>query len=244
MNQTVIITGASRGIGREIAIRFAEKNNNVVLNYLNSHCEINEVALELEQENLSFCLYRADVSNRFEVDKMVDYCIKKYGQVDVLVNNAGISEYELFTNISEDQWDKMMSVNLKGAFNCTQSVLKYMLPNKKGRIINISSIWGITGAACEVHYSVSKAGLIGMTKALAKELGPSNITVNCIAPGIIETDMIESLTKKEKESLRDQTVLGRFGTCGDIANCVMFLASDDSAYLTGQIISPNGGYLI
>lgn len=243
MNKVVIITGASRGIGKEMAIQFARHHFHVVINYLHSKEEAESLAAQLKKEELSYGLYQADVSSRSEVDAMVAYAIATFGRIDVLINNAGISEVSLFTDLSEDQWDRMINVNLKGAFNCTQSVLRHMLPNKQGKIINMSSIWGMVGGACEVHYSVSKAGLIGMTKALAKELGPSNIHVNCIAPGIVDTEMLDHLSTNEKEALVDQTALGRLGTAGDVAKCALFLASDDSNYLTGQVISPNGGYL-
>jgi 3-oxoacyl-[acyl-carrier protein] reductase len=175
---------------------------------------------------------------------MVDFCIKKYAGLDILINNAGISQSKLFTDIEEHDWDEMININLKGVFNCAQSVLRYMLPRKRGKIINVSSVWGIVGASCEVHYSAAKAGVIGFTKALAKELGPSNIQVNCIAPGIIKTEMLDSYSPQELDDLKNSIPLMRLGRPEEIAACALFLASKDADYITGQVISPNGGFVI
>ncbi|HGM3259141.1 TPA: SDR family oxidoreductase, partial [Clostridioides difficile] len=183
-------------------------------------------------------------SNREDVENMVDYCIKEFGGLDVLVNNAGVSQDKLFTDITDEDWDNMMNINLKGSFYCSQVALKYMISEKKGNIINISSIWGISGASCEVHYSITKAGIIGMTKALAKEVGPSNIRVNSIAPGVINTDMLSGYNEEDIDALVEETPLMRLGTPEDIANCAIFLASDKSNFITGQVISPNGGFVI
>lgn len=198
----------------------------------------------LNEKNFSVKLFKADISNREDVEDMVDYCIKEFGGLDVLVNNAGVSQDKLFTDITDEDWDNMMNINLKGSFYCSQVALKYMISEKKGNIINISSIWGISGASCEVHYSITKAGIIGMTKALAKEVGPSNIRVNSIAPGVINTDMLSGYNEEDIDVLVEETPLMRLGTPEDIANCAIFLASDKSNFITGQVISPNGGFVI
>lgn len=236
--KTILITGASRGIGRETAINLASKGNKVIANYLNSE----EQAQRLNQENDNIEIYKADVSKREEVSKMVDYVIKKYGKIDVLINNAGIDEYKLFTDITDEDWNRMINTNLYSVFCASQEVAKNMIHEKSGCIINISSIWGMVGASCEVHYSVSKAGVIGLTKALAKELGPSNIRVNAIAPGCIDTDMNKDLTDEEIKDVIDVTPLGKIGKTIDIARCINWLIEDE--FTTGQVISPNGGWII
>lgn len=242
--KTAIITGASRGIGKETAQLFANNGYNVLINYNSSKSKAVELCQSLINKGFSADVFKADVARRAEVDEMVGYCIEKFGNIDVLVNNAGISKISAFGDISETEWDEIITVNLKGVFNCCQSVLPYMLKNKKGWIINISSIWGMTGASCEVHYSAAKAGVIGLTKALAKELGPSNIQVNCIAPGIIETDMNSNIGDEESGKLKENTPLMRFGTALEIAHSILFLASEDVSFITGQVISPNGGFVI
>jgi len=243
-SKTVLITGASRGIGRETARLFAQNGYNVLINYNRSKLAAEELCASLKKNGLSADTFKADVSIRSEVDRMVERCIDKFGSIDVLVNNAGISRISVFGDISEKEWDEVLSVNLKGVFNCCQSVLPHMLKNKKGRIINVSSIWGIAGASCEVHYSAAKAGVIGLTKALAKELGPSNIQVNCVAPGIIETGMISYMNDEESKTLKENIPLMRFGTVSDVAHSILFLASEESAFFTGQVLSPNGGFVV
>ena len=243
-SKAMIITGAAKGIGRAIANLFAENGYKVLINYCSSDKDAKELGTELAKKGCEFCLYKADITKRREVDEMVAFCVNEFGTVDLLINNAGISESKLFMDISEEDWDHMMDVNLKGAFNCTQSVMETMVSNKQGKIINISSIWGMVGASCEVHYSTAKAGMIGFTKALAKELAPSNIQVNCIAPGIIETDMIKSFTNEEIDMMKDEIPLGELGKVHDIAECAWYLATTGGDYLTGQVISPNGGMVI
>ncbi|NMC56237.1 MAG: SDR family oxidoreductase [Eubacteriaceae bacterium] len=244
MNNTVLITGASRGIGKAIAELFAENGYNVVINYRSSDIKANELYNKLVRNNRSAMLIKADVAVREQVDEMYAKIKSAYGGVDVLINNAGIAEQKLFTDVSEDDWDNMFDINVKGMFNCTQAVLNDMISNKYGKIINISSIWGLVGASCEVAYASSKAAVIGFTKSLAKELGPSNICVNCIAPGIIDTDMNASLDDNAIKELKEQTPLIRLGSPEDIANLALYLASEKANFITGQIISPNGGFVI
>ncbi|ALP03808.1 TPA: SDR family oxidoreductase [Clostridioides difficile] len=242
--KTVLITGGARGIGKAMSKAFAKEGYNVLVNFNKSENEAKELYTILNEKNFSVKLFKADISNREDVEDMVDYCIKEFGGLDVLVNNAGVSQDKLFTDITDEDWDNMMNINLKGSFYCSQVALKYMISEKKGNIINISSIWGISGASCEVHYSITKAGIIGMTKALAKEVGPSNIRVNSIAPGVINTDMLSGYNEEDIDALVEETPLMRLGTPEDIANCAIFLASDKSNFITGQVISPNGGFVI
>jgi len=241
---TVIVTGASKGIGRAIAELFAFNGYNVVANYNNSKEEALSLISYLKSSGLSAELFKADVSSRAEVDEMVDFCLDRFGGLDVLLNNAGISQSQLFTDITEREWDNMMNVNLKGVFNCSQSVLRHMLPAKKGKIINISSMWGLVGGSCEVHYSAAKAGVIGLTKALAKELGPSNIQVNCIAPGVIQTEMLSEYSENDIDSLICETPLMRIGQPRNIAHSALFLSGPESDFITGQVLSVNGGFVI
>lgn len=244
-NKTVIITGASRGIGKSAAEEFCRKGWNVLVNYLHSEIEAIQLLATLNHIRTGSAeIFQADVTQREQVNQMVDYCVKKFGSLDVLVNNAGISRQTLFTDITETEWDEVMDVNLKGVFNCCQSVLPFMLERKSGSIINISSMWGLTGASCEVHYSAAKAAVIGLTKALAKELGPSNIRVNCVCPGVINTDMISDLSPQDRQDLENATPLMRLGTPQDVAHCIYFLASPEAAFFTGQVLSPNGGFVI
>lgn len=245
MSKTVIVTGGAKGIGRQIAIDFGKDGYNVCINYNTSEKEALELEKILLNDGLNCMIYKADVSIRSQVDNMVDAALKRFGTIDVLVNNAGICEYSLFTDITEESFKKMLDVHLTGMFNSTQSVLKkYMINNKSGKIINISSMWGITGGSCEVHYSTAKAGMIGFTKALAKELGLSNITVNAVAPGVIETDMIKELTPDDLKAISEEIPIARIGRPEDVSGVVLFLASDKADYITGQVISPNGGMVI
>ena len=234
----ILVTGASRGIGREIAKSLAEKGNIVIANYNKSE----EQAQKLKEENENIEIYRADVSKREEVKQMIDFIIKKYGKIDVLINNAGISENKLFTDVTDEDWQKIINTNLYSVFCVTQEVLPNMIHNKKGCIINISSVWGIVGASCETIYSVAKAGIDGLTKSLAKELGPSNIRVNSIAPGIIDTEMNKNLKVEDINNIKEEIPLERIGKTTDISKCVQWLIEDD--YTTGQVISINGGWVI
>ena len=226
IKKKALITGASRGIGREIARLFAKNNYNVVINYNNSQKEAEELLEELTKENCSVRIFKADVSNVNEANALVNYTIGQFEKIDVLVNNAGISRYNTFTDISYEEWHEVMNVNLNSVFYVTKKALQYMLDEHSGKIINISSMWGLVGSSNEVHYSTSKAALIGMTKALAKELGPSNIQVNAIAPGVIETDMLSDISDETIEMLKYETPLMRIGKPIDIARCALFLAEE------------------
>ena len=238
MEKIVLVTGASRGIGREIAKELAQKGYRVIANYNKSR----EEAEKLQQENENIEIYKADVSKREEVTKMVQDVIKKYGKIDILINNAGISQEKLFTDVTDEDWNTMINNNLYSVFCVTQEVLPNMINRKQGCIINISSIWGMVGASCETIYSVAKAGIDGMTKSLAKELGLSNIRVNSIAPGYIDTDMNKNLTEQEVKEIEQEIPLGKIGKTIDIAKCVNWLIEDE--YTTGQVISINGGWVI
>ena len=242
MEQVAIITGASRGIGREIAKSLAKQNIKVIANYNNSEEKANELKKELEEEGIVVDIVKADVSKREEIKKLVNYAIENYGKIDILINNAGISEYKLFTDETDEDWNKVINTNLYSAFATSQEVIPNMIKNKNGCIINISSVWGMVGASMEVLYSVSKAGIDGLTKALAKELGPSNIRVNAIAPGIVDTDMCKNFTKEELKSITEEIPLERIGKVEDISKCINWLINDN--YTTGQIISINGGWII
>lgn len=237
-----IVTGASRGIGREVAKELAESGITVIANYNKSEEEAKKLQQELEEQNFKLEIFKADVSKREDVKKLVEYTIEKHGKIDILINNAGISEYKLFTDETDEDWDKLINTNLYSAFAMSQEVIPNMVHNKKGCIINISSIWGIVGGSLEVLYSISKAGLDGMTKALAKELGPSNIRVNSIAPGMINTKMNSKFTEKEIEEIKEEIPLERLGDSQDIAKCIKWLIEDN--YTTGQVISINGGWVI
>lgn len=244
--KTVLVTGGSRGIGKAIVYAFANAGYNVLLNYNRSEQSAKDIVNDLKDCTGIVEMFKADVTNREEVDAMVEYAVKEFGGIDVVVNNAGVSQVGLFTDIEEDEWKRVIDVNLTGVFNVTQSALKQgMLSKKDGAIINISSIWGITGGSCEVAYSASKAGVIGFTKGLAKELAPSNITVNTIAPGAIATDMIyKEYSESDIEIIEKDIPMGRLGTPTEVANLVLYLASDNARYITGQVISPNGGSVI
>lgn len=246
MAKTALITGASRGIGKAIAIKLSAEGYNVVINYNHSQSQANELAAEITAQNstVSAIAIKADVSNSAEVFDMVAMAKERFGSIEVLINNAGIAEQKLFFDITEDDFDRMYQVNLKGMFNTCKAILPQMVQNRYGKIINISSIWGISGASCEVHYSTMKAGIIGFTKALAKEVGPSQVNVNCVAPGVIATQMNQNLSEEALAELKEETPLMRLGTPQDIANAVSFLISDQASFITGQILSPNGGFVI
>lgn len=240
--KTVIVTGGSRGIGAAIVVELAKNNYNVVLNYNNSEEKAKKIQKDLKEQGINIEIFKADVSKREDVKKLVNFTIEKYNNIDILINNAGIDQIKAFMDITNEDWNKIIQTNLNSVFYCSQEVLKNMIHNKKGCIINISSIWGITGASCEVAYSVSKAGIDGMTKALAKEMGLSNIRVNSIAPGIVDTDMNKELSFEELQELKNEIPLGRVAAPEEIVKSVKWLIDDE--YVTGQIISVNGGWNI
>ena len=242
MSKVAIVTGASKGIGREIAKTLAKNEIKVIANYNNSEKEAKELKEELKKENIEIDIVKADVSTRKGTNKLAKYALEKYKKIDILINNAGISEYKLFTDETDEDWQRVINTNLYSAFAMSQEVIPSMVHQKNGLIINISSAWGVVGGALEVIYSVSKAGIDGLTKALAKELGPSNIRVNSIAPGMINTKMNSNLIEEEIENLKEETPLGKIGDPKDIAKCVKWLIEDE--FTTGQIISINGGWII
>ena len=242
---TALITGGSRGIGRATALEFAKNGYAVAINYVKSEKSAKELALNIMRKfSVPACAYRADVKNRNEVEEMTEKIQSDLGTITVLVNNAGISTQRDFRSIDENQWKTMLSTHLDGAFNCTQCVIPRMIERQYGKIINIGSMWGIVGGSCEVHYSTAKAGLIGFTKALAKELAPSGITVNCVCPGVIETDMTKIFDEETLKDLKDKTLLKRLGTPKDIAKSASFLASKEADYITGQILNVSGGFIV
>ena len=242
MSKVVVVTGASRGIGRNIAYNLAVNGYRVIANYNNSEQEAQKLKEQLEEKGIEIDLFKANISKRTEVVKLIEFAIEKYNRIDVLINNAGIAQEKLFIDITDEDFDKMMKINLYSAFYTTQEAIKYMLREHEGCIINISSIYALTGGSCEVHYSMAKAGLDGMTKSLARELGPSNIRVNSIAPGAIDTDMNSYLTDDDWKQIIEETPLKKIGYPIDITRCVKWLIEDE--FTTGQVISPNGGMVI
>lgn len=242
MGKTAIVTGGSRGIGAAIVEMLVKEGCNVVINYNKSEEIVKRMKEEFTSKGYSVETFKADVSKREEVKNLVEFTIRKFKNIDVLVNNAGISQTKLFTDITDEDWQNMIGTNLNSVFYMCREVAPNMIHNKKGCIINISSIWGITGASCEVHYSVAKAGVDALSKALAKELGPSGIRVNSIAPGIIDTDMNKYLSDKEVVEIEEEIPLGKVGKVQDIAKCAKWLIEDE--YTTGQVISINGGWNI
>jgi len=235
--RNIIVTGGTRGIGKAITKAFLDNGDRVFAIFEKN------IDKAKETEKLGAITIKADVGNGEDIKKIIDE-VHKYGKVDILINNAGISQIKPFADITEDDWDRMFSVNVKSAYLMSKAVLSDMLKTKKGKIINISSIWGQTGASCEVHYSASKAAMIGFTKALAKELGLSGITVNSIAPGVIDTDMNKEIDEESLKEIVEEMPITRVGTPKEVAESVMFLASEKANYITGQVISVNGGMYI
>ncbi|MBQ4516532.1 MAG: SDR family oxidoreductase [Clostridia bacterium] len=244
MKKVVLITGASKGIGSAIAKRFATGEYIVVINYNKSEAPALSLSNEIIATGGTAMCCKADVSNATDVKNMISEIINKFSTVDILINNAGISYEGLLSDTSDEIWNNIIATNLTGVFNCTKAVLPYMINQKKGKIINISSIWGICGASCEVAYSASKSGVIGFSKALAKEVGPSGVNVNCIAPGIIDTDMNNNLTEQDKKDFVEELPISRIGNAKDIADTAFFLCSESADYITGQVLAVDGGYSI
>ncbi len=244
MAKTVLVTGASRGIGRAIAWGFAREGWQVAVNYCRSKTQAEQLAEELRAFGCNAAAFCADVSSRQQVEEMLLEVHRVLGPVHTLVNNAGIAQQKLFSDITEEDWDNMFAISVKGGYHCAQAVLPDMLRRQEGCIINISSMWGQVGASCEVHYSAAKAAVIGFTKALAKELGPSRIRVNCVAPGVVATEMNAALSPETLEGLRLETPLELIGAGEDIAFAVCFLASEKARFITGQVLAPNGGFVI
>ena len=237
--KTVLITGGSRGIGRAMVELFSEKGYSVAFTYKSSETE----AKSLAEATGAICI-KADSAIESEVLSAVKLAEESLGHIDCLINNAGVSSFSLFTDLTLEDWNRCLSVNLTGAFLYSKAVIPSMVSRKQGRIINITSMWGLVGASCEVHYSAAKAGLIGMTKALAKELGPSGITVNAIAPGVINTDMNKALSDADKAALVEETPLMRLGEPRDIAEAALFLAGEGASFITGDVLNISGGFVI
>ena len=244
MKKTVIITGASKGIGAAMAILFARKGYNVVIGYNESYQLAKMLSSSLSSQGYNVVPIKANVANKLETDILIKEAVYKFGSVDVLINNAGVAFNGLITDTEEFDFDKIFDVDLKGVFNCCKSVTPVMVNQKSGKIINISSMWGQVGASCEVAYSAAKAGVIGLTKALAKELAPSGITVNCIAPGLIDTSMNSNISVEDLNAFVEDIPLGRMGTAEAIAETALFLASEGADYITGQVLGVNGGYVM
>lgn len=241
MEKCAVITGASRGIGSAVAKALASDGYSLALIYNNSQRQAEQLQKEL---NCNSKIYKCDISDSKQVNNTVEKITEDFSYISLLVNNAGIAQQKLFTDITDDDWKTMIDTNLSGAFYFSRAVLPSMIKRKQGKIINIASMWGETGGSCEVHYSAAKAGIIGMTKALAKEVGLSGITVNAVSPGVIKTDMLSSFSQEDLSELERETPLNRLGTPEDVANAVRFLASERADYITGQVLSVNGGIII
>ena len=240
-NKTAIVTGGTRGIGRAIVLELAKNGCNVAFNYSKSDDLANELLKEIEALGVKAMAKKADVSDFESAKNMVKEVKDNFGQIDFLVNNAGITRDKLLALMKEEDWDDVININLKSVYNFSKAVIMTMVKQKRGNILNITSVSGIAGVAGQANYSASKAGMIGFTKALAKEVGKANINVNAIACGFIETDMTASLTEEYKKKMTEMTSLKRFGTTEDVAKVAMFLLSDDAKYITGQVISVDGG---
>lgn len=243
-DKVAIVTGGTRGIGRAIALKLADHGANIVINYRNSDKEAEELKAILEEKGVKVLTVKCDISNFEDSKNLMDKCKEVFGKIDILVNNAGITKDTLIMRMKEEDFDNVIDVNLKGTFNCAKHASAIMLKQRFGKIINMTSVVGIAGNAGQVNYAASKAGVIGLTKSLAKELGSRGITVNAVAPGFINTDMTASLSEKVKEEASKNIPLKRLGDPEDIANLVGFLASDAANYITGQVINVDGGMVM
>ena len=242
--KVVLVTGGSRGIGREVAEVYAENGYDVVINYVSDKTDVEGIKKEFEEKGVKCLLVKADVSKAADVDNMVEEAIKQFGKIDVLVNNAGITRDTLLMRMSEEDFDKVIEINLKGTYLVTKAVTKYMMKKRRGSIINLASVVGVVGNAGQTNYAASKAGIIGFTKSVAKELASRNIRANAVAPGFIATDMTSVLSDSVKENISTQIPLKRMGTAREVAEVIYFLGSDKSSYITGQVINIDGGMVM
>lgn len=242
--KVALITGGTRGIGKAIAIKFAKQGYNLIINYISDKTDIKKLESEFKQYNSEVLFIKTDVSKFDDCEKMVKNAIDKFGHIDVLVNNAGITKDSLILRMSVEDFERVIDINLKGTFNVTKKVVPYMMKKKKGKIINLASVVGISGNSGQCNYAASKAGIIGFTKSIAKELASRNILANCVAPGFIDTDMTSILTDSVKESINAQIPLKRMGNSKEIANAVYFLGGEENTYITGQVINVDGGMVM
>ena len=242
--KTVLVTGGAKGIGASVCRKLAQDGYNIAVCYNTSELKAQELKDELLAFNVDVEIFKADVSKSAEVFELFENFDRRFGSLYALVNNSGVAEQALFTDITDEMWKKMIDTNLSGAFYCSREAVKRMVKSKEGKIVNITSMWGQVGASMEVHYSASKAGLIGMTKALAKEVGLSGITVNAVSPGVVKTDMISEFSEIDLEVLKDDTPLNKIGEPIDVANAVSFLISSGADFITGQVLGVNGGFVI
>ncbi|MDL2253102.1 3-oxoacyl-ACP reductase FabG [Ruminococcaceae bacterium OttesenSCG-928-I18] len=244
MRPCVLITGASGGIGAATALAFAREGYPVGLGYFKGERKASALCDRLQKEGYGAALCAGDVCHAQGVERMFQRAEEAFGPVLTLVNCAGVSQQKMAGELSVEEWDEMFAVHARGSFLCCKRAMPQMLKRKAGCIVNVSSMWGQVGASCEVHYSAAKAAVIGLTKALAKELGPSHIRVNCVAPGATDTQMLDELDEEGRELLCEQTPLGRLGSASEVAECILFLAGEKASFLTGQVLSPNGGYVM
>ena len=244
--KVALITGGSRGTGKQVAMKFAKKGFNIAINYVSDKTDVNSLESEIKSQNseIEVLLIKTDVTSYEDSENMVKQIVEKFGRIDVLVNNAGITKDALLMRMKEEDFDKVIQVNLKGTFNVTKAVVPYMMKRKSGNIVNLSSVVGVTGNAGQCNYSASKAGIIGFTKSLARELASRNIRLNAVAPGFIKTDMTEVFSDSIKEGINEQIPLKRMGTAQEVANVIYFLGSEQSSYITGQVINIDGGMVM